>query len=539
MISRDAALKAEQMSNARTSKIVNFVETMQGSGGRALGAIAQRRHKLALDNFVKIRDMTLQAKIENQEQLDELAKFKRDFFAKMLENSKAGEDEEHRFKTLESEVGMLKSEISELSADVEIKQTHAAELKTLIECIRKSSEEEAEFEVTSGHPLAKTYNEAKQRAKQNNELVQTLCPSIAEAERTVQRDGLAASKLRHQAKDLEKMIQSREEVLGIIDVHKGGNENKHELSDPDEPDEDDDEADLEYVPDEDLKQELTQSVTKLRELRERLNGFVSQKQEMSAALLRCDQARQDTRSHLIHLAACIAADEREVQQDRPLPPSAESPERLLPSQWRRELDSNLGSSRHNGEMYSMLMLACSQRTGAAIDPESGSPEMHQHNNPRGVSFLNAQRVKLCAQSDSKVDSLNEILFDAESHWTQLLNLESRLTPAGQSPEQVERLQKLLTNVDCNHLWRAEDEESRMRLSTINKEQQKLMKQANLGLLKGSREARIGQVAQMASDVVESKKHPAEISVSNRPPAPSPSARGGRRMSHVKLQQTLR
>eukprot|EP00930_Biecheleria_cincta_P051757 TRINITY_DN3696_c0_g1_i1.p1 TRINITY_DN3696_c0_g1~~TRINITY_DN3696_c0_g1_i1.p1 ORF type:complete len:683 (+),score=159.13 TRINITY_DN3696_c0_g1_i1:191-2239(+) len=524
-ISHDRAMKAEQASNARTGKIVNFVEAMQGTvgsgGGMALGAIAQRRHQLAHDNFVKTRDITLQAKIQNQEQIDELAKLRHAFRAKIVEN-KDNEDEDHRLRDLEREVEMIKAEISKLSAEVEAKQSHAAELKRLTEGIRKSAEEESCFELDSQHPLAKTLNKAKQHAKTNQTLIHTLCPGIVEAEKKAQQEALAASKLKHQAEDLEKLIESREEVLGIIHGHNHGDE--HELSDPDEPDENADESDLEYIPDEDLRQELTQTVTKLREHRKQLDSLVKEKQAMSAALLRCWDLREATRRHLMHLAACIAADEAEVQQDRPLPASAE---RWLPSRWRQELDRNLEHSRHIAEMYATLMLACSQGTCAlTIDAESDSSSvLHEYN---GISFLNAQRVKLCSHDDRATDSLEKILLDAESHWTRLLNLESSLTPACHNPEKVERLQNLLINADCNHLWRDEDQNARMRLSIINREQQKLMTEANLALLKLSRESRIDQVAQVASGVVGS-----------RPAASLPSARGATRKSQLKVQQTLR
>lgn len=531
-ISRDRAMQAEQAASERTDKIVNFVQSMQGTvgsgGSLAIGAVAQRRHKKAYEHWVKARDAAHEAKIKNQEQLDELANLKRDVFGKIMEQNTEDKEGQRFFQELQNEVKDRRAKVAKLTEEIEDKQAHAAELKRLIENIRKSVEEGVELELQSGHPLAKLLNVSKKNAETNEAVIQRLYPTIEKAEQQAQHDGLAASKLKHKTIDLEKVIGSREEVLGIINNHHDADGDKNDASDPDEFDEDAHESDLEYVPEADLKRELTQAVTKLREKREQLDGLARQRQEMSATLLRCEELRLATRKHLAHLAACMMMDENEFQQEKPCPPNADGPERLLPSQWRRELDSNWQQSQLTAELYATLMLACSRGPSAAVQPMISLPTLHQKNNAKRISFLNAQRVKLCSQEGHAAESLHDVLRDAENHWTHLLSLESSLTPAWQSPEQVERLQGLVAHADPDHLWLHEDQESRIRMSSINKDQQRLMKEANLALLKLSREARIDQVAQLAGDVVQSKKRPSEINVGRRPPAPSPSSRGAAR-----------
>jgi len=209
---------------------------------------------------------------------------------------------------------------------------------------------------------------------------------------------------------------------------------------------------------------------------------------------RCEDLQKELRRELNDSVSRVLVEGAEEEEQ--LLQNKEDITSLLPSSWRKSLESSWEQKQQDSEIYALLVLAKRRKKFRSVE---------QRTKPASLTHL-ATSLGLMSKDDN---SIKIVLADAEATWLWQESLEQKLTPVGKKMQEMDKLAEVCLQDDLDCFWSDQAETENKRMAELRSVRHELHKEAKQISEKLPPEQRLQQVIQLVNTTEKAQTRAAE------------------------------
>jgi len=492
--SMEQVMSAEEEFGAKKAKakeILDAVKEVLGSkSNNGVSAKAEKRLEQAR-GMARGKTQALEQAVKVCEaEAQDLAELKKEVFSEQLLETRREQDRVKELTNLQREVEQRKTEIEYLESRVQTQGNYFAKLQKLVDVTQHKLRSNQIIE-SPDVDMETLIRNSREELTKKPRFVRQQCPEITEAEEKEKECHHAALTWDLLANDINAQASSKEDLLELVSNEsfnkataaapkKYGKENSNDRERP--------------IEVEELKAQLGACFSALRQERGKIDQLHKMKKAILHTTQRCEDLQKELRRELNDSVSRVLVEGAEEEEQ--LLQNKEDITSLLPSSWRKSLESSWEQKQQDSEIYALLVLAKRRKKFRSVE---------QRTKPASLTHL-ATSLGLMSKDDN---SIKIVLADAEATWLWQESLEQKLTPVGKKMQEMDKLAEVCLQDDLDCFWSDQAETENKRMAELRSVRHELHKEAKQISEKLPPEQRLQQVIQLVNTTEKAQTRAAE------------------------------